>query len=119
MEKYHDLGTTVNILKLNAMKGLPTRNLQSATFEKAQEISGEAFAEEKLIRKLSCSSCPIGSIHIAAHRRPFCDKSHEYETSQLAYDHELVFALGSFLGTDSQEDFLTLLDAVEDRDSMS
>lgn len=114
MEKYHDLGTTVNILKLNAMKGLPTRNLQSATFEKAQEISGEAFAEEKLIRKLSCSSCPIGSIHIAAHRRPFCDKSHEYETSQLAYDHELVFALGSFLGTDSQEDFLTLLDAVED-----
>ena len=114
MEKYHDLGTTVNILKLNAMKCLPTRNLQSATFEKAQEISGEAFAEEKLIRKLSCSSCPIGSIHIAAHRRPCCDKSHEYETSQLAYDHELVFALGSFLGTDSQEDFLTLLDAVED-----
>ena len=114
MEKYHNLGTTVNILKLNEMKGLPTRNLQSATFEKAQEISGEAFADEKLIRKLSCSSCPIGSIHIAAHRRSFDDRSNEYETSQLAYDHELVFALGSFLGTGSQEDFLTLLEAVED-----
>ena len=85
------------------MKGLPTRNLQSATFDKAEEISGEALAEEKLIRKLSCSSCPIGSIHIAAHRRSF-DEGHEYETSQLAYDHELVFALGSFLGTNSQED---------------
>ncbi len=114
MEKYHDLGTTVNILKLNAMKGLPTRNLQATTFDQAQEISGEAFAEEKLIRKLSCSSCPIGSIHIAAHRKSFNDKSHEFETSQLAYDHELVFALGSFLGTGSQEDFLTMLDAVED-----
>lgn len=114
MEKYHDLGTTVNILKLNAMNGLPTRNLQSATFDKAQEISGEAFAEEKLIRKLSCSSCPIGSIHIAAHRKSFDDKSHDYETSQLAYDHELVFALGSFLGMGNQEDFLTLLNAVED-----
>ena len=114
MEKYHNLGTTVNILKLNAMKGLPTRNLQSATFDKAEEISGEALAEEKLIRKLSCSSCPIGSIHIAAHRRSFDNKRHEYETSQLAYDHELVFALGSFLGTDSQEDFLTMLDEVED-----
>ncbi|MGI6549590.1 MAG: aldehyde ferredoxin oxidoreductase N-terminal domain-containing protein [Syntrophomonadales bacterium] len=114
MEKYHDLGTTVNILKLNAMKGLPTRNLQSATFNQAQEISGEAFAEEKLVRKLSCSSCPIGSIHIAAHRKSFNKESHEYETSQLAYDHELVFALGSFLGTGNQEDFLSLLDEVED-----
>lgn len=114
MEKYHDLGTTVNILKLNAMNGLPTRNLQSATFDKAHEISGEALAEDKLVRKLSCSSCPIGSIHIAAHRKSFDDKSHEFETSQLAYDHELVFALGSFLGTGSQEDFLTLLEAVED-----
>ncbi|MGI6549608.1 MAG: aldehyde ferredoxin oxidoreductase N-terminal domain-containing protein [Syntrophomonadales bacterium] len=114
MEKYHDLGTTVNILKLNAMKGLPTRNLQSATFDQAQEISGEAFAEEKLVRKLSCSSCPIGSIHIAAHRKSFNKESHEYETSQLAYDHELVFALGSFLGTGNQEDFLSLLDEVED-----
>ncbi len=113
MKKYHDLGTTANILKLNEMKGLPTRNLQSATFDKAEEISGEALAEEKLIRKLSCSSCPIGSIHIAAHRRSF-DEGHEYETSQLAYDHELVFALGSFLGTNSQEDFLTLLELVED-----
>lgn len=114
MEKYHDLGTTVNILKLNAMKGLPTRNLQSTTFDQAQEISGEAFAEEKLVRKLSCSSCPIGSIHIAAHRKSFNKESHEYETSQLAYDHELVFALGSFLGTGNQEDFLSLLDEVED-----
>jgi aldehyde:ferredoxin oxidoreductase len=96
------------------MKGLPTRNLQSATFNQAQEISGEAFAEEKLVRKLSCSSCPIGSIHIAAHRKSFNKESHEYETSQLAYDHELVFALGSFLGTGNQEDFLSLLDEVED-----
>ncbi|NLU49475.1 MAG: aldehyde:ferredoxin oxidoreductase [Syntrophomonadaceae bacterium] len=114
MEKYHNLGTPVNIMRLNEMNALPTRNLQQATFEKAREISGEAFADERLTRKLSCVGCPIGCIHMASHRKLFGPKSHDYETSILAYDHELIFALGSFLGTADKDQFLTLLEEVED-----
>lgn len=113
MEKYHDLGTPGNILKLNAINALPTRNLQSARFEKADELSGESFAEERLIRKVACIGCPIGCIHIGQHRRLFGSKSHEYETYNLSYDHELIFALGTFLGMQSKDDFFALLERVE------
>jgi len=113
MEKYHDLGTPVNVLTLNEMKALPTRNMQSGTYEQAEEMSGESFAEERLVRKLACIGCPIGCIHIGQYRRMFGEKSHEYETLSLTYDYELIFALGSFLGTRNKDDFFALLDRVE------
>ncbi|MFQ6091711.1 MAG: aldehyde ferredoxin oxidoreductase N-terminal domain-containing protein [bacterium] len=50
LKKYHDLGTAENVLPLNALKGLPTRNLQGTEFEGASELSGETFAEKYLIR---------------------------------------------------------------------
>ncbi len=113
MEKYHDLGTPVNILTLNELKALPTRNLQSGSYDQAEEMSGESFAEERLVRKMACIGCPIGCIHIGQYRRMFGDKSHEYETLSLTYDYELIFALGSFLGTQNKDDFFALLDKVE------
>ncbi|MGE5372100.1 MAG: aldehyde ferredoxin oxidoreductase N-terminal domain-containing protein [Solirubrobacterales bacterium] len=112
MEKYHDLGTPVNVLKLNAMNALPTRNLTESSFDKAHEFSGESFAEERLIRKVACIGCPIGCIHVGQYRRLF-GSSHEYETSNLPYDHELIFSLGTFLGTENKDDFFALLDKVE------
>lgn len=45
MKKYHDLGTAENILPLNELGGLPTRNLKEAKFEGALNISGEKLAE--------------------------------------------------------------------------
>ncbi|MGE5398143.1 MAG: aldehyde ferredoxin oxidoreductase N-terminal domain-containing protein [Chitinophagales bacterium] len=114
MEKYRSIGTPINVMKLNAMNSLPTRNLQQSTFEKAREISGESFADERLSRKLSCAGCPVGCVHIAQNRKLFGNKRPEYRTSQLAYDHELIFSLGSFLGTGNKDDFLTLLEEVED-----
>ncbi|MGE5416112.1 MAG: aldehyde ferredoxin oxidoreductase N-terminal domain-containing protein [Acidobacteriota bacterium] len=113
MRKYRDLGTPINVKRLNAMNSLPTRNLQQGTFENAEELSGEAFADEVLSRKLSCTGCPVGCIHIATHRKPG-NWDHEVETSQLAYDHELIFALGSFLDTQNKADFMELLEDVED-----
>ena len=82
-EKYHNLGTSENILVLNELKGLPTRNLQAASFEGAETISGELFAEKYLIRRVSCAGCPIGCVHVAMLRRPF-SKAHEYETLNIS-----------------------------------
>ena len=111
MQKYHDLGTPANVLPLHELGGLPTRNLQAARFEGAQEISGEAFAEHNLMRKVACSGCPIGCIHIALLRRQF-GHEHEYSWTGISYDHELIYSLGSLLGIASREGILRLLDRV-------
>jgi aldehyde:ferredoxin oxidoreductase len=111
-EKYHNLGTSENILVLNALRGLPTRNLQATSFEGAETISGELFAEKYLIRRVSCAGCPIGCVHVAMLRRPF-SKAHEYETLNISYDYELIYALGSNLGVSDPEAVLELIDACE------
>lgn len=112
MEKYHNLGTSENILSLNELRGLPTRNLQAGSFEGVETISGEHFAENYLIRRVSCAGCPIGCIHVAMLKKAF-SKSHEYETFNVSYDFELIYALGSNLGISDPKAVLELIDACE------
>ncbi len=120
MAKYHDAGTPINIASLNAAGALPTLNLQSASFEHGDSISGEAFAKKNLVRKLACTGCPVGCIHIGMYRREF-DKGHEYEAISVSYDYELIFALGSFLGIQTTDEIIAVIDAVEEAgiDAMS
>jgi len=113
MKKYHDLGTAENILPLNKFGGLPTRNLKEASFEGAQEISGETFAEDYLGRRLACSHCPVGCIHIAALREPYEDEPYFYKTTMICYDYEPIYALGSMLGGSDADGFLKLMDLIE------
>ncbi|MBF0410585.1 MAG: aldehyde ferredoxin oxidoreductase family protein [Candidatus Riflebacteria bacterium] len=113
MKKYHDLGTAENVLPLSEKGGLPTRNLQSEKFEHANEISGEAFAEKTLARRLACAHCPVACIHLSSLREPYEDEPYFYRTSFVAYDYELIFALGSFLGVANRDDVLKLIDRVE------
>ncbi len=113
MKKYHDLGTSENISPLNKLGGLPTRNLQQARFEKGEEISGEKFAEQYLGRRLACSHCPVGCIHIAALREPYEDEPYFYKTSMISYDYEPIYALGSMLGGSDPRGLLKLMDRVE------
>jgi aldehyde:ferredoxin oxidoreductase len=112
MEKYHGVGTGVNIMHLNEINSLPSFNLTRTNVDFAPEISGEKFARENLVRKVACSGCPVGCIHIGQFRREF-DSGYEYETVNLSYDHELIFALGSFLGLKTTGDILQLIDVVE------
>jgi aldehyde:ferredoxin oxidoreductase len=120
MSKYHDSGTPINIEPLNAAGGLPTRNLQTGSFEFSENISGETFAEKNLVRKMACTGCPVGCIHIGQFRREF-DKGYEYEAISVGYDYELIFALGSFLGVKSSDEILKLIEIVENKgvDAMS
>jgi aldehyde:ferredoxin oxidoreductase len=113
MKKYHDLGTAENIIALNKFGGFPTRNLKAATFEKADVISGEAFAAGYLGRRLACSHCPVGCIHIAALREPYEDEPYYYKTSMISYDYEPIYSLGSMLGISEPEGILKLMDSVE------
>jgi aldehyde:ferredoxin oxidoreductase len=120
MAKYHDAGTPINILPLNKAGGLPTLNLQKGSFENAEDVSGESFAQKNLVRKMACTGCPVGCIHIGMYRREF-DKGHEYEAISVSYDYELIFALGTFLGIKSTDEIIAIIHEVEESglDAMS
>ena len=121
MQKYHDLGTPINVEPLNAVGGLPTKNLKQAVFEHGENISGEQFAKNNLVRKMACAGCPVGCIHIGQFRREFDEQGHEYESISVGYDYELIFALGSFIGVKTTQEVLELIDEVEElgMDAMS
>ena len=113
MKKYHDLGTPMNVLPLNKMGALPTRNLQSTRLETADKISGEYLAENYLGRRLACSHCPVACIHLAALREPYEDEPYFYKTTFIGYDYEPIYSLGSMLGATEPEGMLKLMDKVD------
>jgi aldehyde:ferredoxin oxidoreductase len=113
MKKYHELGTAINVVPLNTIGGLPTRNLQSGRFEGAECISGERLAEEYLGRRVACAHCPVACVHLAALRTPYRNDPYFYKTSMLSYDHEPIFATGSMLGISDVPGMLKLMDEIE------
>jgi len=113
MKKYHDLGTAENVLPLNTIGGLPTKNLTEQRFDGVSELSGETFAENYLGRRLACSHCPVGCVHIAALREPYVDEPYFYKTHMISYDYECLALLGSMLGISDTRGFLKLMEQVE------
>ena len=112
MKKYHELGTPANVLPLNELGALPSFNVRQAYFGEADEISGEAFADGELIMKRACAGCQIGCIHVALYRRPFAP-GWEYAHTLVAYDHELIYAVGSLLGVGDRHDVLRLIEDID------
>lgn len=112
--KYHDLGTAANVVPLDKLGALPTRNFSSGRFEGAREISGEKLAEENLARRLACTACPVACIHLAAIREEYEDEKYFYKTEFVPYDHEPIYSLGSNLGISDRYGLLKLIKAVED-----
>lgn len=91
--KYRELGTIANVLVLNRMGALPTKNFQDGTFEGAEAVSGEAFhAEPGRVRK-HCAACTIGCEHV------FQSKSGK----SVRLEYEGVFALGPLCGIDDRD----------------
>ena len=113
MKKYHELGTPMNVLPLDAIGALPTRNLQSGHFEGAESISGERLAADYLGRRVACAHCPVACIHLAALRIPYLNDPYFYKTLMLGYDHELIYAMGSMLGVSDVSGMLQLIDEAE------
>jgi len=112
MKKYHDYGTSVNVIPLSKIGGLPTRNFSQGYFEGSSQISGEKFASDYLIQHTACAHCPVGCIHIGKLREKFSEPCH-YKTVKVSYDHELIYALGSNLSISYAPDILRLLEYIE------
>lgn len=113
MKKYHDIGTAGNVKTLQMIGALPTRNLQTGTFENSDKIGGRKIAEDYLGRRLACAHCPVGCIHIATIRDPYDDEPYFYKSTQVGYDFELIYALGTALGISDPIGMLKLIDEVE------
>jgi len=119
MRKYHDLGTPINVMMLNEMGALPTKNFTQSRFEKAEGISGERFLETLLERKISCPGCPVGCIHLGGLRTGFSPE-HELgrkeafeELDLVPYNYEPIFALGSNLEVADAASVLRLIGLCE------
>jgi aldehyde:ferredoxin oxidoreductase len=112
MDKYHNLGTPVNVAVLNGIKALPIRNLQATSDPSIEGITGETFADDTLLRNTACAGCPVGCIHIGFVREKFMEPN-QYLYRQVSYDHEPIFATGSMLGMTNAFRVLSLIDMVE------
>jgi aldehyde:ferredoxin oxidoreductase len=113
MKKYHDIGTAMNVLHLQEMRSLPTKNLQLNQHEFAEALSGENFAKNYLGRRVACAHCPVACIHVANLREPYQNDPYFYKTKFICYDHEPIFAIGTMLCMPSPEKFLKLMDHIE------
>jgi len=91
-EFYRKWGTPGLVLILNHMAALPTRNYQQATFELAENISGEYILEHYVPKAVSCAGCPIACDHIPV------IKGGPYAETVASVDFETIYALGSECG---------------------
>ena len=57
--KYRILGTSTNVLNMNKLGLLPTRNYQEGVFEDAEMVSGEFLHEHNKVKTIACAQCPI------------------------------------------------------------
>ncbi len=112
MEKYHNLGTPVNVAVLNGIKAMPCRNLQRTSDEAISGITGETFADRTLLRNAACSGCPVGCIHLGFVREKFSEPN-QYLYRQVTYDHEPIATMGAMLSVLDAFQVLTLLEIAE------
>jgi len=112
MAKYHGLGTAVNINPLNELKSLPWKNLQATSSPEADNISGERFAQDTLLRNAACAGCPVGCIHVGFVREQF-QANNQYLYRQVGYDYEPIFSCGGMLEVTEAPQVLRILDVIE------
>jgi len=92
--KYRTLGTPENVLVLNALAALPTRNFTQATFEGAEKVSGEYLNERYVAKIIGCATCAMRCDHVAV------VPEGPYKGSTSRMEFECLWALGPNCGVD-------------------
>lgn len=91
-EAYSLYGTNYSMVKYNQMGVLPTRNWQEATFEYADEISGEYIFKNYIKKHVGCSLCPIACAKVMS------VEEGPYVGATAMMDYEPTYAMGSNCG---------------------
>ena len=94
-EALYSYGTAVLVNIINESGVLPTRNFQTGTFEKADDISGESIANTTLTRKKGCFSCSIACGRLTEINDP------KYKGKGEGPEYETVELMGANCGIDN------------------
>jgi len=62
-EKYRVYGTPANVLVHQKLGCLPTRNFQEATYEHADDVSGQTMLKRNVKKLLACEGCAVACDH--------------------------------------------------------
>ena len=101
---YRTYGTPQSVSIHQALGVLPTRNWQSATFELAENLSGEFLKSHYYAKTIACSGCPLGCDHISIVKKGT-------DAEQVAsVEFETIYSLGSQCGVG---DFPAVLQAAD------
>ncbi|MCD6344008.1 MAG: aldehyde ferredoxin oxidoreductase family protein [Anaerolineae bacterium] len=103
-EKYRVLGTVANVLNMNKLGLLPTRNYQEGTFEDAELVSGEYLHEHYKVKTIACAQCPIACEQMS--RAP----DGPYKGAMTGIDYECLFANGSNCGLNDLRAVIKMID---------
>lgn len=109
--KYRILGTSTNVLNMNKIGLLPTRNYQEGVFEDAEMVSGEYLHEHNKVKTIACAQCPIACEQMSM------AKGGPYEGAMTGIEYECLFANGPNLGINDLNAVIKLID-VADRSGM-
>ncbi len=113
--KYRTLGTPSNVLNMNAIGVLPTRNFSETVFEHAETISGEYLRDHYHVKSVSCSGCSIACEQWAVVREG------KYKGARIGLDYEPLFAMGSNCGIGTLPPIIKLVQMADElgMDAMS
>jgi len=106
--KYRELGTPANVLNMNAMGVLPTRNFSETVFEHAEEVSGEHLRDHYKAKSVACTGCPIACEQWGVVRQG------KYKGARIGMDYEPLFALGPNCGMGSLPPIIKLVQTCDE-----
>lgn len=102
--KYRVLGTATNVLNMNKLGLLPTRNFQQGVFKDAEMVSGEYLEEHHKVKKIACAQCPIACEQVSSVSQG------KYAGAMTGIEYECLFANGPNVGTNDMNTVIKLID---------
>ena len=93
-KKYKTLGTPENVLVLNSLYALATRNFTNSQFDGAEKVSGEWLNEHYVKKIVGCATCGMRCDHIAV----VPEGPYQGATSRLEF--ECLWSMGPLCGID-------------------
>lgn len=109
--KYRILGTVTNMLNMNKLGLLPTRNYQEGTFKFADQISGEYLSEHHKVKTVACAQCPIACEQMSL------VKDGPYKGAITGIEYESLYANSSNCGISDIRAAIKMID-IEDESGM-
>jgi aldehyde:ferredoxin oxidoreductase len=106
-EKYRVYGTSTNVLNMNRLGLLPTRNYQEGVFEFAELVSGEYLDEHHKVKVIACAQCPIACEQMSLVKKgPFAG-------AMTGIEYECLQAVSSNCGIGDMTAAIRLIDLAD------